>query len=90
MSRLRTVAVSKRKYRETVKKRDPYAEAKKIRKIHPYEEWLKMRKRIDEADLRKKTETNVFAEILSKVMSKGQASKDAPPQPPSSPHTPEK
>ena len=36
---------------------------------------------MDEADLRKKTETNVFAEFLSKVMPKGQA---APP-PPSTP-----
>ena len=44
-------AVSKRKHRETVKKRDPNAEAKKIRNLHPYEEWLKMRKKMDEADL---------------------------------------
>ena len=43
--------VSKRKHRE--KKRDPYAEARKIRKHHPYEEWLKLRKQMDEADLRK-------------------------------------
>ena len=67
-------AVSKRKHRDTIKKFDPYAEAKKVRKHHPYEEWLKMRKKMDEADLRKKTETNVFAKILSKVMPKGQAS----------------
>jgi len=40
-------AVSKRKHRETIKKRDSYAEAKMIRKHHPYEEWLKMRKKID-------------------------------------------
>ena len=76
-----TTAVSKRKHRETVKKRDPYAEAKKIRKHHPYEKWLKMRKKMDEADLRKKTETNVFAEFLSKVMPTGQASNVAPPPP---------
>jgi len=50
------MAVSTRKHRETVKKRDPYAEAKKIRKHHPYEKWLKMRKKMDEADLRKKTD----------------------------------
>jgi len=64
-------AFSKRKHRET--KRDPYAEARKIRKHHPYEEWLKLRKKMDEADLRKKTETNVFAEFLCKVMPEGQA-----------------
>jgi len=34
-------AVSKRKNSE--KKRDPYAEARKTRKHHPYEEWLKLR-----------------------------------------------
>ena len=76
MSREQT-AVSKRKHRE--KKRDPYAEARKIRKHHPYEEWLKLRKKMDEADLRKKSETNVLAEFLSKVMPTGQA---APPPPP--------
>ena len=70
----REPTVSKRKHRETVKKRDPYAETKKIRKNHPNEEWLKMRKKMDDTDLRKKTETNVFAEILSKVMPRGQAS----------------
>jgi len=75
-----TTTVSKRKHRE--KKRDPYAEARKIRKHHPYEEWLKLRKKMDEADLRKKTETNVFAEFLSNVMPKGQA---APHPPPSTP-----
>jgi len=36
---------------------------------------------MDEADLRKKTETNVFAEFLSKVMPTGQASKVDPPLP---------
>jgi len=70
-------AVAKR--RETDKKRDPYAEARKIRKHHPYEEWLKMLKKMDEADLRKKIETNLFAEFLSKVMHTGQASNVSPP-----------
>jgi len=56
-----TTAVSKRKHRETVKKSDHYAEAKKICKHHPYAEWLKMRKKTDEDDLRKKTEKKVFA-----------------------------
>jgi len=51
MSREQTT-FSKRKHRE--KKRDPYAEAGKIRKHHPYEEWLKLRKKMDEADMRKK------------------------------------
>jgi len=37
---------------------------------------------MDDADLRKKTETNVFAEFLSKVMPTGQASKVSPPRPP--------
>jgi len=50
------MAFSKRKHRETVKIPDPYAEAKKIRKHHPYEEWLAMRKKMDEGDLRKKTD----------------------------------
>ena len=81
MSRKPT-AVSKRKHRETFKKREPYAEAKKIRKHHPYEEWLNMRKKMDEADLRKKTETNMFAELLSKVMPTRQTSTAAPPPPP--------
>jgi len=80
MSREPTTTVSKRKHREN--KRDPYAEARKIRKHHPYEEWLKLRKKMDEADLRKKTETNMFAEFLSKVMPTGQS---APPPPPSTP-----
>jgi len=73
--------VSKREHRETVKKRkhnNPYAEAIKIRKHHPYEEWLKMHHKMDEADLRKKTETNAFADILSLVMTTGQASKVSP------------
>jgi len=36
---------------------------------------------MDEADLRKKTETNVFAEFLSKVMPKGQAALPPPTTP---------
>jgi len=36
---------------------------------------------MDEADLRKKTETNVFAEFLSKVMPTGQAVPPPPPPP---------
>jgi len=67
----REPTVTKRKHRE--KKSDPNAEARKIRKHHPYEEWLKIRKKMYEVDLRKKTETNVFAEFLSKVMPTGQA-----------------
>ena len=80
--------VSKRKHRETVKKRNPYAEANNIRKHHPYEEWLKMRHKMDEADLRKKTETNAFVEFLCRVMPTGQASNVSPPPPP--PPTPQK
>ena len=38
-----------------------------------------MRKKMDEADLRKKTETNVFAEFLIKVVPTGKASNFAPP-----------
>ena len=82
MSREPTAAVSKRKYWETVKKRNPYAEAIKIRKHHPYEYWLKMRKKMDEVDMGKKNETNVFAELLSKVMPTGPASNVAPPPTP--------
>ena len=78
----REPTVSKLKHRDTVNKRDPYAEAINIRKHHPYEEWHKMREKMDKADLRKKTETNVFADFLSKVMPTGQASKGSPPPPP--------
>jgi len=45
---------------------------------------------MDEADLRKKTETKLFAEFLSKVMPTGQASNVAPPPLPSFPPTPQK
>jgi len=41
-----------------------------------------MRKKMDEADLRKKTETNVFAEFLSKMLATRKASNVAPPPPP--------
>jgi len=86
-------AVSIRKQREPVKKRKhhhhPYAEAVKIRKHHPYEQWLKVRQKMDEADLRKKTETNAFADFLSRVMPTGQASKvSSPPPPPPPPPMP--
>jgi len=69
----REPTVSKRKHQETVKKRNPYAEAIKIRKHNPYEAWLKMRHKMEEADVRKKTETNAFADYLSR------ASKVSPP-----------
>jgi len=55
--------VSKHKHGETVKKRNPYAEAFKIRKHHPNQTWLKMRHKMDEAELKKKTETNAFADF---------------------------
>jgi len=58
-----------RKYRETVKKRKhhPYAEAVKI----SYEEGLKVRQKVDEADFRKKTATNAFADFKSRLMPTG-------------------
>ena len=62
-----------------MKKRKHHAEAVKIHKHHPYEHWIKVRQKMDEADLRKKTETNVFADFLSRVMPAGQASKVSPP-----------
>ena len=71
-----------------MKKRKYHAEAVKIRKHHPYEQWLKLRQKMDEADLRKKTETNVFANFLSRVMPAGQASKGSPPPPPPHPMPP--
>jgi len=43
---------------------------------------------MDEADLRKKMDTNAFADFLSRVMPTGQASKFPPPSPP--PLTPQK
>jgi len=55
--------VSIRKKKEPVKKRKhhhTYADPVKIRKYHPYEQWLKMRQKMD---LRKKTETNAFADF---------------------------
>jgi len=90
----REPTVSKRQHRETVKKRkhhNPYAVADKIRKHHPYEGWLKMRHKMDEPDLRRKIETNAFADFLSPVMPTGQASKVSTPHPPPlPPPTPQK
>ena len=83
--------VSIRKHRETVKKRNhhnPYAEANKIRKHHPYEERLNLRKKTDETDLRKKTETNAFADFLSRVTPNRQVSRVPPPPPPTPPSPP--
>jgi len=48
-----------------------------------------MRHRMDEAELRKKTQTNAFPDFLSRVMPTGQASKVSPPQPTPTP-TPQK
>jgi len=59
----REPTVSIRKKNAPVKKRKHHAEAVKIRKHHPYEQWLKLRQKIDKADLRKKTETNVFVDF---------------------------
>jgi len=72
-------SVSIRKQKAPVKKRKYHSEAVKIRKHHPYEQWLKVRRKMDEADLRKTTETNVIADFLSRVMPTGQASKVSPP-----------
>jgi len=50
-------SVSIRKQKEPVKKRKhyhTYAEAVKICKHHPYEQWLKVRQKTYEIDLRKK------------------------------------
>jgi len=46
------------------RKHHPYEEQVKIRKHHLCEEWVKMRQKMDEADIRKKTETNAFADFL--------------------------
>ena len=71
--------VSIRKQKAPVKKRKHHSEAVKIRKHHPNKQWLKVRRKMDEADLRKKTETYVIADFLSRVMLAGQASKVSPP-----------
>ena len=84
----RAPTVSKRKFQETFTKRNLYSEAKKIRKQRPYEKWLKLRHKMYEADLRKKTETNAFADFLSRVMPAVQARKFSTPLPP--PPTPQK
>jgi len=76
--------VSMRKEKTPVKKRKHHAEAVKLSKHRPNEQWLKMRRKMDEADLRKKTETNIFADLLSRVMPTGQVSKVSP-LPPHSP-----
>jgi len=68
-----------RKPKAPIKKRKHHVN---IRKHHPYEKWLKVRQKMDEAVLRTKTETNVFADFLSEVMPAGQASKSSPPPPP--------
>jgi len=51
-------------HQEQLKKRkhDPYEEQVQISKHHPHQ-WLKMRQKMDEADIRKKTETNAFADF---------------------------
>jgi len=85
----REPTVSIRKENAPVKKRKHHAEAVKICKHHPCEQWLKVRRKMDEADLRKKTETYVFADFLSRVMPTGQVSKVSPPPPPPPP-TPQK
>jgi len=87
MTRQPTVSI--RKQKAHVKKHKHHAEAVKIRKHHPYEQWLKVRRKVDEADLRKKTETNVIADFLSRIMPTGQVSKVSPPTP-SPPPTPQK
>jgi len=81
----RESTVVKRKHRETGKKRNTYAEAIKKRKLHSYETWLKIRHKMDEADLRTKTETNAIADFLSRVMPTWQASKFSHPPPPPPP-----
>jgi len=81
----REPTVSIRKQKAPGKKRKHHAEAVKLRKHHPYEQWLKVRRKMDDADLRKKTEMNVIADFLSRVMPTGQASKVSPPPPPPPP-----
>ena len=81
------------KHMETVKKRNhhnPYAEAIKIRKHHPCEEWLKMRQKMDEADLRKKERDECICRFLKSFLPTGQAIKVSPPPPPPPPPTPQK
>ena len=60
----RDPTVSIRKQKAPVKKRKYHAEAVKIRKHHPYEQWLKVRQEMEVAGLRKKTETNAFADFF--------------------------
>ena len=84
----REPTVSKRKQKAPVKKRKHHAKAVKIRKHHPYEQWLKVRQEMEVAGLRKKTETNAFADFLSRVMPPVYASKVSPPPPPPPPPMP--
>jgi len=83
----REPTVSKRKQNAPVKKRKHHSEAVKVRKRHPYEKWLKVRQQMDEADIRRKNETDVIADSLSRVMPTRQASKVSPPPPPPPPPT---
>jgi len=41
---------------------------KKRAKHHPYEEWVKMRHKIHEADIRRKTRTKAISDFLRRVM----------------------
>jgi len=41
---------------------------KKHVKHYSYEEWVKMRKKMNEADFRKKTDTNAFEDFLRRLM----------------------
>jgi len=50
-----------------------------MRKHQPYEEWIKMRQKMDAAVIGKKTETNAFADFLRRVMPNGKGSKVSPP-----------
>jgi len=43
-----------RKKKEPIKKRKHHAEEVKVRKHHPYEHWLNVRGKIDEADVKKR------------------------------------
>jgi len=86
MTREPTVLI--RKQKAHLKKRKYHAEAVKIRKHHPYEQWLKVRRKMDDADIRKKIETNVIADFLSLIMPTGQVSQVSPPSTP--PATPQK
>ena len=58
---------------------------RKKRKHHTYQEWIKMREKMGEADIRQKTGTKIIADFLRRVVpttSSEQPSKapDVPPQ----------